>query len=93
MAYSKKEMERITNGPALANATSGGTLGQFAVKTADAKATVRGSGYFNAAIADHGLAHGDQIFVTYGVGGTLGGCMLIASISGGTVTTVLADVT
>lgn len=93
MAYAKSEMRRALNGPAIAAATSGGQLGVFTVKTADAKATVRGSGYFNAAVADHGLAHGDQIHITYGVGGTLGGCSVVASISGSTVTTVLFDVT
>jgi len=93
MAYSKKEMERIANGPPLVAATSGGIMGMFAVKTADAKATVRGSGYFNAAVADHGLAVGDLILISYGIGGTAGCCLVQAAISGSTVTTVLADVT
>jgi len=69
----------------------GGVPGQqlFLYQSADAKATVIASGYFNSAIGDYNMSTSDMILTVYGVGGTPGSQVLAVAVSAGVATTAV----
>ncbi len=78
MAYDDSKMRLV-----------GGVPGQqlFLYRSADAKATVMASGYFNDAVVEYNLSAGDVVVAVCGEAGSESVVALVAKVAAGVVTT------